>query len=295
LSNFETQKKLLEIINKKNRACSVGVDFYYTGPAQLKIYHYEVGLKISEGERVVLCNEKLMEKEGRYSKNIFKPIYEVNDGVLLQVQSEKSVITYIKENTSNLLQRQTLTSSLIHIPSFNKDKGFVDFLRRINVVNMFALSTVIYMDESDHHELFFLRKKIDEMPDISGDDLQDSINEVKRALSLGSNEERIPKELLGFYKEHIGRLCEFIRIFKPDLKTIDIDKKEDGDYYRYNLVMVYEAYRLDIEFESKGIKKLVDMFSYLQAAGKDSIVFIDELDSNINDVYLDKSIEYRVD
>ena len=56
--------------------------------------------------------------------------------------------------------------------------------------------------------------------------------------------------------------------------------------------MVYKDYKLDLEFESRGIKKIVQIFNYLDAASSGEIVFIDELDSNINDVYLDKLIEY---
>lgn len=58
--------------------------------------------------------------------------------------------------------------------------------------------------------------------------------------------------------------------------------------------MVYEDYTLDKEFESRGIKKMMDLFNYLNTASNGGIVFIDELDSNINDVYLDKIIEYFV-
>ena len=58
--------------------------------------------------------------------------------------------------------------------------------------------------------------------------------------------------------------------------------------------MVYEDYTLDKEFESRGIKKLMNLFNFLDAASTGYIVFIDELDSSINDVYLDKLIEYFV-
>lgn len=47
---------------------------------------------------------------------------------------------------------------------------------------------------------------------------------------------------------------------------------------------------MDYEFESSGIKKLMNLFYYLDAASDGFIVFIDELDSEINDVYLDKII-----
>lgn len=67
--------------------------------------------------------------------------------------------------------------------------------------------------------------------------------------------------------------------------------KDYDQFYKCNPKMVYEDYTLDREFESRGIKKMMDLFNYLDAANSGGIVFIDELDSNINDVYLDKIIE----
>ena len=58
--------------------------------------------------------------------------------------------------------------------------------------------------------------------------------------------------------------------------------------------MVYEDYSFDTEFESRGIKKIIDMYDYLDAACNGDIVFVDELDSYINDIYLDKLVEYFI-
>lgn len=90
----------------------------------------------------------------------------------------------------------------------------------------------------------------------------------------------------------MDRLFRFVQIFKPDLINIDIDKKIDGENYICNLVMVYPDYLLDSEFESRGIRKIMQLFKYLENAVNGAIVFIDALDSNINDIYLEKLIEY---
>ena len=84
----------------------------------------------------------------------------------------------------------------------------------------------------------------------------------------------------------------FLQLFKTDIKSIDIDKKEDKDYYECRLLVDYGGYTVDTEFESTGIKKLIRIFDALQGAANGQIVFIDEMDSNINDVYLCKLIEY---
>ena len=56
--------------------------------------------------------------------------------------------------------------------------------------------------------------------------------------------------------------------------------------------MNYKNYSVNKEFESTGIKKLVRMFDSLQNADAGGISFIDEMDSNLNDVYLCKLVEY---
>jgi AAA15 family ATPase/GTPase len=56
--------------------------------------------------------------------------------------------------------------------------------------------------------------------------------------------------------------------------------------------MNYGDYRVHIGFESTGIKRLIRIFDYLTLAMDGKIVFIDEMDSNINDVYLCKIVEF---
>ena len=50
----------------------------------------------------------------------------------------------------------------------------------------------------------------------------------------------------------ISKLTEFLRIFKSDLKGIEIDKKENQDVWICDLVMNYETYNIHAEYESTG-------------------------------------------
>ena len=83
-----------------------------------------------------------------------------------------------------------------------------------------------------------------------------------------------------------------MKIFKHGLENIQIDKKEYGSFYKCELNLDYGDYQINSEFESTGIKKLIRMFDCLDAAANGGIVFIDEMDSNLNDVYLCRIIEY---
>ena len=73
---------------------------------------------------------------------------------------------------------------------------------------------------------------------------------------------------------------------------IEIDKKENNEVFDCSLIMVYDGYKVHVDFESTGIKKLIALFDYLSFAMDGKIVFIDEMDSNINDVYLCKIVEF---
>ena len=105
----------------------------------------------------------------------------------------------------------------------------------------------------------------------------------------------IPVDKYEAYKDFVKKLKKFIQIFKPELKDIEIERKDKGDNYVCSLNMVYEGFSINSEFESTGIKKLIKLYAYLQEMVQGGIVFIDELDSNLHDVYLCALLEYLMD
>ncbi|RHO83813.1 ATP-binding protein, partial [Clostridiaceae bacterium AF42-6] len=78
-------------------------------------------------------------------------------------------------------------------------------------------------------------------------------------------------------------------------KKIEIEKKENKKLLICNLIMVYDSYKIHAEFESTGIKKLIRLFGFLKEMVQGGIVFIDELDSNLHDVYLCALLEYLME
>ena len=106
------------------------------------------------------------------------------------------------------------------------------------------------------------------------------------------NDKLISKDFFEKYKNKVARLTHFLKIFKPNLVSIDIDAKEREDQYECDLNLNYGTYRINKEFESTGIKKLIRLFDCFKAASTIGIVFVDEMDSNLNDVYLCRLIEY---
>ncbi len=50
--------------------------------------------------------------------------------------------------------------------------------------------------------------------------------------------------------------------------------------------------KINVEFESTGIKKLMRLYSILKSCANGSVAFIDEMDANLHDVYFTKLIEF---
>ena len=112
---------------------------------------------------------------------------------------------------------------------------------------------------------------------------------------ISVSENWVYEEEYGKFEKTINALYDFLHIFKSDLRGIEIDRKENHNFWICDLVMVYESYKIHAEYESTGIKKLMKLYMYLKEMVHGGIVFIDEFDSNLHDVYLCALLEYLME
>ena len=94
------------------------------------------------------------------------------------------------------------------------------------------------------------------------------------------------------YQRQIQRLAEFIQIFKMDLLGIENECKEVQGNLVITKYLVYKDFRIASVFESTGIKKLITLFNAFKRFMNGDLVFIDELDANLHDVYLCRLLDY---
>ena len=292
LSEFKTQSFLDEIVNKESKKFSFNCEFLADiGGARIVYYYGFVIAPNSEGI-YELQSEILKSKNGNYHNNNYKTIFETRQGVLECVDAEGDERENIFLKTFNLLSSNSFI--YLYFMSVKSDTtGSMQLF--IDMILSLILSTCIkvYLGEEDQHELYFLRKRLNDSSfddSLLPDNLKDMAESI-RGLSSVSNK-TVEKKHFEKYSENVARLTEFIKIFKSDLVSIDIDKKENGDNYECELNLNYGEYSINREFESTGIKKLIRLFDCFSAASNGGIVFIDEMDSNLNDVYLCKLIEY---
>lgn len=292
LNESKNQRFLDEIINKETSRFTFGCE-YITGEEESYIvYDYNFELEKNNKGDYVIKHESLNLKNGNYPNNNYVNVYECDNGELININCNETVKNIIEKKTFNLLNKNPFMSLYIvdYISVIEKDKEF-----SYNIAVMLFLIALInvYINEEDKHDIYFLRKTIRESHEKSSGYIDD-INEILDTISVysGFDDNSISKSEFDKYKESVKQLTKFIQIFKRELKSIDIDAKDDGDNYRCELIFNYGNYKVNKEFESTGIKKLVRLYSAFKAANNYGIAFVDEMDSNINDIYLCKLIEY---
>lgn len=292
LNESKNQRFLDEIINKETSRFTFGCE-YITGEEESYIvYDYNFELEKNNKGDYVIKHESLNLKNGNYPNNNYVNVYECDNGELININCNETVKNIIEKKTFNLLNKNPFMSLYIvdYTSVIEKDKEF-----SYNIaVMLFLLALInVYINEEDKHDIYFLRKTIRESHEKSSEYIND-INEILDTISVysGFDDNSISKSEFDKYKESVKQLTKFIQIFKRELKSIDIDAKDDGDNYRCELIFNYGNYKVNKEFESTGIKKLVRLYSAFKAANNYGIAFVDEMDSNINDIYLCKLIEY---
>lgn len=199
----------------------------------------------------------------------------------------------IKAKSANVISSRSFIANAIDFRSSISDPSMK---KALLTIMLFGISIHTYFDTNDQHDLYFLSKKFKEMQedsDQTGDLILSILSNVDKFTSVRAK--KISKDDFEEYSKKIKRLEKFLKLFKPDLESITIDKKINRDFYECSLIMNYEGYSVDRKFESTGIKRLINLFDYFNYAAEGEIVFIDEMDANINDIYLCKLVDFLME
>lgn len=315
LNNPVVQNSLNEIINKKTNKLYIEAEFLVQIPEnEPLLYNYLVELRKDKG-KYFINSEKLSYKNATSKKEEYNILVEVSEGEIIQFyqdEDDKFKDIFISK-TANLLNNSTISSLFkSKIISFDEENECVSLIvYSLFSLLLFGTKINVYMDQSDEHTEYFLRNMLE-----YSDDLNKTLNNVSKLCkedsyklllsnvlkmnayglnTISIDKNIISKDSYGDYEKSVKGLEKFIQIFKPELTRIDIEKKENGEKYSCSLNMVYGTYSINTEFESTGIKKLIRLFTYLQAMVHGEIIFIDEFDSNLHDVYLCALIEYLME
>lgn len=304
LNNPIVQKNLEELVNKKLGKVEISADFLVNMGSKIGLYSYTIGLSKDISGRYVIDGESLSMRNATSKSEKMDIVYKVDKGnLILGARVDETFENMIIAKTANLLESSSFCELFIEkmFPSFIKENSeYVKsmFVRSMAGLYVFGRKIHVYMDQSDDHRDYFLTNTMLAT--------EDSIQvnswmkhfvrmdcETLNTISVSRN--IVNKDLYKQFEKDIEKLYDFIKIFKSDLQGIEIERKEDKDQYICNLIMKYESYSIDTEFESTGVKKLIKLYTYLSEMVQGGIVFVDEFDSNLHDVYLCALLEYLME
>jgi len=288
LRDPQQQLLLKELINKKSKTFSFHCEFVTNIEVRV-IYEYDLVLQIdADSDEIYVAVESLKYKE-KYSKNATKTMFLCEKGEFTELNFPEKMREYILEKSRNLLIKQSAMYSIFSISKVEDFEFDTQSVMYLVYAIIFFVMVDTYFDREDQHMDYYHKCKIESLKN-TYNSTEKIIDELLNEKNF--NESRVPIKLYNNYEKSIKRLEKFVKFFKPELKKIDIEKKENKTFYECELLLDYGEYRVNKEFESTGIKKIMNLYNTLENASKGGIVFIDELDSNINDIYLCKIIEY---
>lgn len=305
LNNPMVQKNLDAIINKKSKELFISADFLAEYKEKTYLYRYEILLKKTVTDKYAISSEKLSYRLATSKKDDFNSLIEVKNGIIdyIDIKNDEELKNTFIQHTLNLLSMSAVSSVFLDkmYPYEEQINNIISLDGVLLLINL-GIRMKVYMDQSDNHIDYLLKNMLMYTMETDNDDTYiDSLRKGAVRLNRSSIDaisggtDLIAKPIYTRYEKKVKRLKEFIKIFKPDLTDISIDRKEDGDNYVCNLNMIYGDYVVHTEFESTGVKKLIRLFDFLQNMVQGGIVFIDEFDSNLHDVYLCALLEYLME
>ena len=292
-------RELKSIINIKTKKFSIEIVFAFVNDNKLqhiykhKIMIYEGVTSSYELEESFYRADDVFKANGSYSLIYSSKNGEIQDGIIDIRNEEKMFLERQKLITSSVsslfpqLLVYVIDSKLLKIDSKTDVNNFVF---EIFTIFGFTHNINVYLDVKDKYQyrnpILDIKDKIKDFEKY--EEIISLIQNDTNRYYYTSFEDRVLKKNYSKYKKNTKNIFEFIKIIKPRLKRIDISKKEDGDIYRCRKIFVYDYGSVDLEFESTGIKKMVELYSFIKEAFDGHIVFIDEIDANISGVFLDK-------
>lgn len=259
-----------KIINKKIEKASLEIEFLVIDDKKKKSrYVHSITIAITSPKEIKILFENIKKKDPNTDQIVGEILIE--NGIIKNDSLHKDDLkSEIVDITKNLLEKRSIVN--IVKPSVLKS---ID----LEKIRYFYRKLHIKIDREDSHLGYAL------MDNPLKDDIP--FND-----SIGNYDMIISKNNLPIFEDYLRRMTEFLKIFKPNLRNIEYEKKEGKEEYYINILFVYDDYKVNYEFESMGIKNLFSLFTYFRALSEDEVVVIDEIDTSIHDIYLNKLIEF---
>ena len=224
-----------------------------------------------------------------------KVIYEINNNTLI-LNCDDADKDIIASSCVNLIGNASFFQIILNnLDKYNSQVQSNEFFEALHSLFFFSLNILVILNDNDK-DYISPSKFFDMYSNISkikreDNKLYDVL--IQRSKIPSSEDDMVFAKSIKNYEKKIEGVVKFLQVFKTDLKTIEIEKKIDDEFYHCRNILVYnDGRRIDKQFESVGVKKLISYYDAFCCIEQCGIVFIDEFDANIHDVLLTKLLEY---
>lgn len=283
----ENQSLLDELVNKRTKKLKIEIEYAHNG-ISLNTYLYSLTLE-KKSDLYEISHEALSSIRKYTKDKKYTPVYEIENGEIRYLDVDKKIYSEIEKETMNLLSQSSFFMHFINYKFDADNSAQQDAIMTL----VFFVSLSTYLDEEDTHEMYLIMNMIrNGINKEDGDGIINSFIDKQIDYLDSKGRDIVDRRKIRHYEKKVSKLQGFLKIFKKDLESISIDKRLDGEKYVCELILNYNGYSVNKEFESTGVKKLIRMYDALANVDAGGISFIDEMDSNLNDIYLCKMIEY---
>lgn len=297
-------KFIYEAINKETKELSIDVIFSILDKNN-SCYKHSIILESLDDVVTIKKEEVLILKGNLINEENFKSLILIENGLIKEMKVDKGhdlINEPLYINSLNLLNKHSITNAMMKIIKTGINDEYVgnlDVVHAMVGILLLSFNLVVELNKEDMHNDYIsnrLREKKYDNEEKMSEFFKNFVEDLSTSEYLFDlstiGRDKIKVEELSIYEKNIERLTKFIRIFKPDLDEIIIDKKENDNEYYCDKIFRYGNKKINVEFESTGIKKLMRLYSTLKSCANGSVAFIDEMDANLHDVYFTKLIEF---
>ena len=281
---------LNEIINKKLKECYLSAEFLVVDKNNKKhIFEHSIKLKIENGK--IIITKEIINKKKLDRKEILKTLIIENGNINKEKSNYFKNLDEIEKLSMNLLDRKSIIKLVIDDVEKNIEKYETNELKseKFGFIYLYVLYSKINVFthlEDSHYKMVYINFENQNWLDKI---YVDYINqEAKKRNILSKTKEKIEN-----LNKNLKRKERFLKLFNPELNKIEFEKKDfDENYYEIEYVFNYKDYKINFEYESMGMKSLFRLFDVLDTVNNSGIVFVDEIDMSIHDLYLNRLIEF---
>ena len=281
---------LNEIINKKLKECYLSSEFLIIDKNNKKhVFEHSVNLKIENGK--IIITKEIINKKKLDRKEILKTLIIENGKINKEKSNYFKNLDEIEKLSMNLLDRKSIIKLIIDNVEKNIEKEGTNELKseKFEFIYLYVLYLKVNVFthlEDSHYKMVYINFENQNWLDKI---YVDYINQKAKKRNILSK----TKEKIENLNKNLKRKERFLKLFNPELNKIEFEKKDfDENYYEIEYVFNYKDYKINFEYESMGMKSLFRLFDVLDTVNNSGIVFVDEIDMSIHDLYLNRLIEF---